>query len=1201
MSDDSKYPRVLHDCLALGQIEAGLPLSFESSPAEIHRLPVLLRWLSAAADRQDDPVEDLREGQDSTDEIIEEAVARLEDRAAFYSVAEEVEMISCHLAPIVTKRVSKIPSLKRQFKNGRQCFNVSELEAVAQDPMGNIHNKRRRSTSSLTSEKIDHSVKGKDQTDDDDDDEVLRPDSLDDNDGILSASKQTLEQPVCRKRVRSDGVVDQFASTMIPEDSPEFIATKTLQELISLTATSLKPETPFAIRGVEDSSLAVETEATGAHKGAASNADLAARVVSLMHYTPVLRHDHVASALCRASVPQAPALIARLGTNCPAAIPCLVRGCIQVYREAAISQNNCSIANMASKALRRLAGLSKRESSRVLTMLQLENHCLMIDVQLELAMQLDDHLAVACLLLEHLPHHQTARDTLFDEDYRRQMTNNNAAKITPLSMIHTSLQKILENSTELLSRTIKFLLSHLKDTPCGSRMCFILSALCTIFFRVSMEQFFNSREGKPCLAHGFDVLCNCFVEFGNYRPMEGKAEHGDNCVLSDSHERDRVFSTLSSSFFLHLMSMLETDSEQEDTKVNSAEALKRWFSMKVCSRFMEALRIRIFFAIKHRTPATLCNLLLKYVFVEKDFFTTFPRETFDIDAISFRASRFCDWACNIVLLEKWGIEKHFEDCAIIDPLVVLEYLKIETIEKIESEQVIRELLLQILFNRTVAYIFMHNSDAFAAVAKMTARLMERGPKVPLVNSSHIELFANSADAQKRCRLNEEMSLWLGRMIHCMTFLGIEPNSPFSVDPRSLPLQKIYAHCQTNLVNGLPELTKTCVKALIETLCPEVARQFRMNVNLEMITPRNSWPEVSTEKQLKSILFVTLRKSIAHPLRDPSGTIAARTFSAASCHLDETDLFTISASALLSQPHSSPMFLTFSMLYKDPLLLLKCPLSVWSRRGLRRILVFLLSCVLEKNDFVLWRSGQPLDHDTVTELVDSRNEIVIRSFVSIASSQFKACDSFGRCSATTGIIRKLISRYPGLTAGLFKQGLDEKQTDWLVESVPESIEDVDDLGRLLTGGNYLTAAEKLMLADSILRISIMHGHLIELKAQNLVCATMSQMIASFFLIIGPSGVAVNTLLVGEGEDLDASQVSRKTAFRMLRALQKVRGFRSQLRNECALSLQKFAGMIKGEVVVGTLPAAIANRHKALLTDLLDAVAKALDAMGSGIVL
>jgi hypothetical protein len=141
----------------------------------------------------------------------------------------------------------------------------------------------------------------------------------------------------------------------------------------------------------------------------------------------------------------------------------------------------------------------------------------------------------------------------------------------------------------------------------------------------------------------------------------------------------------------------------------------------------------------------------------------------------------------------------------------------------------------------------------------------------------------------------------------------------------------------------------------------------------------------------------------------------------------------------------------------------------------------------------------------------------------------------------------------------------------------------------------------MLADSILRISIMHGHLIELKAQNLVCATMSQMIASFFLIIGPSGVAVNTLLVGEGEDLDASQVSRKTAFRMLRALQKVRGFRSQLRNECALSLQKFAGMIKGEVVVGTLPAAIANRHKALLTDLLDAVAKALDAMGSGIVL
>jgi hypothetical protein len=1196
MSDDSTSPYVLHDCLALGQIEDGLPASFESSPAEIHRLPVLLRWLSATADlKEDDPV---LEGEDeSTDEIIEEAVARLEDRAAFYSVAEEVEMISCHLAPSVTRRVSMIPSLKRQWKNGKYCFNVSELETLVQDPVGNLRNKRRRSTAAFTSEMNDNAAKCNDPTDDDDDDEVLRADDyVDDNDEFISESNQAPEKQIFRKRVRSDGGDDRFASTALSEDSPEFMATKTLQELISLTAISLKPETPFAIRGVEDSTLAVETEAAGAHKGAAINADLAALLVSLMHYTPVLRHDHVASALCRATVPQAPAIIARMGSNCPAVIPCLVRGCIQVYREATLSQNNCSIANMASKALRRLAGLSKRESSRILTMLQLENSCLMVDVQLEIAMQLDDPLTVACLLLEHLPHIQTAHDTLFDEDDRRQTTYN-ADNITSPSILHTSLQKILENSTEMLARTIKFLLRHLNDEPCGSQMCFILSALCMIFFRVSMEHLFNTGEGKACLLHGLDILCNRFNEFGSNQLVK---EHDDNRVLSDRHERDRVFCCLSSTFILNLLFLSETDTQQKDTKVRSAEFLKRWFCTKVSSRFMEALQLRIFLAIKHRRPATLCNLLQEYVFDEK-VFTAYPRKTFDCVAISFFVSRFCDWASNVAYLEKWEINKHFKDCAIVDPSVAIEYMQIESIAKIESEQLIRELLLHILSNKTVAYKFMLNSAACAAITNVTARLMESGPKVPLVTSVHIGLFANSLDEQNVGSFSQDMALWLVQIIHSMTFFGIEPNSPFSVDPRSLSLQKVYSRCQDNLKNGLPQSTKECVRALIEKISPGVARQFRRNVNLDLVTPRSSWPELSTEKKLKSLLCVTLRKSIANPLDDPSGMIAARTFSKASFHLDETDLFTLSASALLSHPHSSPLFFTFSMLYKDPLLLLKCPLSVWSRRGLRRILVFLLSCVLEKNDFVLWQSGLPLDQETIGELIDSRNEIVVRSLVSIASSNLKVDDSFGQCSATTGIIRKLVSRYPGLTAGLLKQGLDEKQTDWLIESVPESIGDVEDYERLLTGSNYLTAAEKLVLADSILRISIMHGHLIGSKAQSLVCATMSQMIASFFLIIGPSGVAVNSLLVGEGEGIDASQVSRKATFRMLLALQKVRGYRTHLRNECALSLQKFAGMIKGEVVVGTLPSAIANRQKALLTDLLDAVTKALDAMGSGIVL
>ena len=99
------------------------------------------------------------------------------------------------------------------------------------------------------------------------------------------------------------------------------------------------------------------------------------------------------------------------------------------------------------------------------------------------------------------------------------------------------------------------------------------------------------------------------------------------------------------------------------------------------------------------------------------------------------------------------------------------------------------------------------------------------------------------------------------------------------------------------------------------------------------------------------------------------------------------------------------------------------------------------------------------------------------------------------------------------------------------------------------------------------------------------------LASFFLIVGPVGVPVNTL-VGEENGLDATQVSRKAAFRMLNALQNVRGYRIRLKNECAISLQKFAGMCKGESIVGALPAAIAGRQKSLLKELLESVGKVL---------
>jgi hypothetical protein len=92
----------LHDALALGQYEEALPATAASPDiAEVHRLPVLLRLLSASRPLASLP--DLKQivTQDEeptntgpVDDWLDDVVQRLEDRAALYSAAEEMEVLA---------------------------------------------------------------------------------------------------------------------------------------------------------------------------------------------------------------------------------------------------------------------------------------------------------------------------------------------------------------------------------------------------------------------------------------------------------------------------------------------------------------------------------------------------------------------------------------------------------------------------------------------------------------------------------------------------------------------------------------------------------------------------------------------------------------------------------------------------------------------------------------------------------------------------------------------------------------------------------------------------------------------------------------------------------------------------------------------------------------------------------------------------
>jgi hypothetical protein len=343
-----------------------------------------------------------------------------------------------------------------------------------------------------------------------------------------------------------------------------------------------------------------------------------------------------------------------------------------------------------------------------------------------------------------------------------------------------------------------------------------------------------------------------------------------------------------------------------------------------------------------------------------------------------------------------------------------------------------------------------------------------------------------------------------------------------------------------------------------------------------------------EVERKQLLQV-LRKSMSHPEEDPLGFFAEKAFIVARAQLKDSDIFTTTAIALMSKPNSPARYFTYSQLCRDPLVLLKCPMNVWDRKGLRRIVLTVLAALLDTNESLV-RDISPRA-DTRDEILAARTSLVVRCLITAMSSP----PNERYCTLTTGIIRKAVAKHRGLVGVLLKQGVSEAALDWLVEFVPETMD--HSLDAVLSDLSSLNTAERLVVADGILRIAVAHGHREPAESEALAYTALAQLIVSFFLVIGPVGVPVNTLVSGSG--LDATKVSRRATFRMLKCLTKVRGYRTGLRNECGMALQKLVGLCKGESIVGGLPNSVASRQKTLLKELIDAIIKAANAMASGI--
>ena len=297
---DSQMPVLsLHDALALGEVELGLTTVAESDERqleEIHRLPVLLRLLSASRPLSsvpsfwdDEEKEKSNINGDSgdepntatpIDELANQVVARLEDVAATYNVAEGVDVVACHLAPSICRNLSKIAPLKRKRRESSASaslmkqrgapslsvgsgptnsagattsdgWETQELMLVGANPRSSISVKRRRlskqpKTAATTDPKASLSAV-KEKPADSADELNLGGDDGDGSaagmlsEGGLGLSSEDEGNTTGKSKNRRGSEHSDSMTAVGAVDSQEELVSKTLSDLTALVALSLEP------------------------------------------------------------------------------------------------------------------------------------------------------------------------------------------------------------------------------------------------------------------------------------------------------------------------------------------------------------------------------------------------------------------------------------------------------------------------------------------------------------------------------------------------------------------------------------------------------------------------------------------------------------------------------------------------------------------------------------------------------------------------------------------------------------------------------------------------------------------------------------------------------------------------------------------------------------------------------------------------
>ena len=485
-------------------------------------------------------------------------------------------------------------------------------------------------------------------------------------------------------------------------------------------------------------------------------------------------------------------------------------------------------------------------------------------------------------------------------------------------------------------------------------------------------------------------------------------------------------------------------------------------------------------------------------------------------------------------------------------------------------------------NKTL--LLMENVESAQYVVKATKFLVEqKSSEIPIVLPMHIDIaWSRIASNWKILDMNPTDGRrynFLLRLLYAFIFLDKSPLSPFAFDPRSSPIKESLFMIQKILSKSTRNYIFSEFQGLIRNHCPELIRiRSEQHLGLRESPPFDTMDRKSILTALSSSIRIHLRENNTQLC----GNTTEQLFLLAKARICDSDVYSAVTNAFLTSSHAPSPAYSYHLLCRDPIVCLKFSLFIWKCRSLRRIALSVMENLLTANNTITMEKSRL--KDTALELLVARDAIVVRCLLAVLHGGDSK--NILICSMTTSFIRWMIQSRSGLVALMVKQGLQERDLDWVIENVPETMNESRYLLQIFSEQNSLTAAERLVAADASIRIAIVHGQANEMEAGQLILTAVSQLVDSFYLILGPVGLLPVDALFTAESSTPITQISQKAAFRILKALIKLRGLRNHFRRDCSMVLQKFISLCKVE-----LQGAVAGRRKQLIKEFYDAAVKA----------